>query len=295
MCNVPKMGIGSQPIDGGNYIFSVEDKNEFVKIEPASYNFFHRFMGSNELLNNVERYILWLGEIQPHQLKSLPQCRKRIDAVREYRLNSKRKQTLKAADTPHHFGTEIIANTTSIIFPRVSSERRKYIPIGFVTPDIFCSDAALLIPNVTLYHFGVLSSQMHNAWMRVVCGRLKSDYRYSAGVVYNNFPWSGVTKETLDTPVEQCIDLATREKIEACAQAVLDAREAYTKQAQEANLTCSLADMYDPDNDFLYPKLTDAHKNLDAAVEEAYGVAFNGDEEKIVAHLFSLYEALTKN
>ena len=130
--------------------------------------------------------------------------------------------------------------------------------------------------------------------MRVVCGRLKSDYRYSAGVVYNNFPWPGVTKETLNVPVEECVSAEIRENIETCAQAVLDACDFYVKQAESSGQTCSLADMYDPNNSFLYPKLTQAHSALDKAVEVAYGVNFDGDEEKIVGHLFRLYEGLTK-
>ena len=129
--------------------------------------------------------------------------------------------------------------------------------------------------------------------MRVVCGRFKSDYCYSAGVVYNNFPWPGVTRENIEVPVEQCVRQEIKEQIETCAQEVLDARKEYADQAQAAGQKCSLADMYDPDNDFLYPKLAAAHKSLDKAVEAAYGVDFNGDEEKIVAHLFTLYEELT--
>ena len=182
----------------------------------------------------------------------------------------------------------------SIIVPRVSSERRLYAPMGFINPDVFVSDSALLIPNASLYHFGILQSQTHNAWMRVVCGRLKSDYRYSAGIVYNNFPWPAVTKENLDVPVEECVSEDVRKKIEACAQDVLDARDFYVKQAEDAGQTCSLADMYDPNNSFLYPKLIQAHTDLDKAVEEAYGVDFGGDEEKIVGHLCKLCEGLTE-
>lgn len=156
----------------------------------------------------------------------------------------------------------------SIVVPRHSSERRRFVPLGFIGPEVFCGDANLIIPNAALYHFGVLQSHMHNAWMRTVAGRLKSDYRYSAGVVYNNFVWPDSTDEQ-------------RKHIEACAQAVLDARAAHPD--------ATLADMYDPDNDFLFPDLMKAHAQLDAAVEAAYGVSFHGNEEKIVAHLFKLY------
>lgn len=174
----------------------------------------------------------------------------------------------------------------SVLIPKVSSERRNYIPMGFVGPDTFCSDLVFLIPDATLYHFGILHSQMHNAWMRVVCGRLESRYRYSGGVVYNNFPWPNATPETLDVPVRDLVDEGIAARVEQCAQAVLDARNLYQNS--------TLADMYDPDNDFLFPELIEAHKSLDAAVEAAYGVSFNGNEEKIVAHLFNLYAELTQ-
>ena len=145
----------------------------------------------------------------------------------------------------------------------------------------------------SLYVFGILLSQFHNGWMRVVAGRLGMGYSYANTIVYNNFPWPGVTRENIEVPVEQCVRQEIKEQIETCAQEVLDARKEYTDQAQAAGQKCSLADMYDPDNDFLYPKLTAAHKSLDKVVEAAYGVDFNGDEEKIVAHLFKLYEELT--
>ena len=273
ICDVPAIGIGSQPIDGGNYLFTDEEKKDFVCNEPGSERFFHRWLGSNEFINGKPRWVLWLGEATPADLKALPNCMQRVRNVREFRLSSKRKQTLKAADTPQHFGTEMIAGSTSILIPKVSSERRRYIPLGFIEPDTFCSDLVFLIPDATLYHFGVLHSQFHNAWMRTVCGRLKSDYRYSGGVVYNNYVWPDSTPDQ-------------EERITTCAEAVLNARTLYQGS--------TLADMYDPDNDFLFPKLMSAHKDLDAAVEAAYGVGFNGDEEKIVAHLFKLYAEKTK-
>lgn len=268
ICDVPKIGIGSQPIDGGNYLFSDEEHDEFLRIEPAAEKYFHRWLGSQEFINGKARWVLWLGNVSPSDLKAMPRSRERIERVREFRLSSSRKQTLKAAETPNHFGTEIIADATSILIPKVSSERRRYIPMGFIDPETFCSDLVFLVPNAELYHYGVLQSQFHNAWMRVVCGRLKSDYRYSGGIVYNNFVWPEPTD-------------AQRAEVERCAQAVLDTRKLYEGS--------TLADMYDPDNDFLYPELTKAHKTLDAAVEAAYGVEFGGDEEKIVAHLFKLY------
>ena len=266
ICDVPAMGIGSQPIDGGNFIFKDDERDEFLKREPGAAKFMHPFLGSQEFINGKPRTVLWLGEATDEELLDLPLCRGRVDAVREFRLTSNRAQTRKAADRPAHFGTEIISKSTAIIVPKVSSERREYIPMGFVGPEMFCSDLVFLVPEASIYHYGILQSQFHNAWMRTVCGRLKSDYRYSAGVVYNNFVWPDPTE-------------AQRAEIEARAQAVLDARDAYPGK--------SLADLYDPDK--MPADLLAAHRALDAAVEAAYGVDFQGDEEKIVAHLFKLY------
>lgn len=212
--------------------------------------------------------MLWLGDATPAQLRHLPRFMERVSAVREFRLASKSAPTRKLADRPTRFHVENMPEGTSILVPKVSSERRRYIPMGFIDPETFCSDLVFLIPNATLYHYGILQSQFHNAWMRVVCGRLKSDYRYSGGVVYNNFVWP-------EPGAEQ------RAEVERRAQAVLDARRLYEGS--------TLADMYDPDNEFLYPELVRAHRELDAAVEAAYGVDFGGDEQKIVAHLFGLY------
>ena len=200
-------------------------------------------------------------------------CRERIEKVREYRLGSSSAPTRKLADKPARFHVENMPKGHSIVIPQVTSERRHYVPLGFVGPETLCSNLVILVPDATLYHFGVLHSQFHNAWMRTVAGRLKSDYRYSAGVVYNNFVWPNATSEQ-------------RERIEKCAQAVLDARE------EQSDAT--LADMYDPNNAHFFPDLMKAHANLDAAVEAAYGVDFDGDEEKIVAHLFKLYAQKTK-
>ena len=273
LCDVPAIGIGSQPIDNGNFLFLPTEKDDFIKQEPSAAPFFHQWLGSNEFLNGKQRYALWLGEVSPAQLKQLPKCRERIELVRSFRLSSKRAQTVKAANVPNHFGTEVIQKAASVLIPKVSSERRHYIPMGFIGPETLCSDLVFLIPNATLYHFGVLQSQFHNAWMRTVCGRLKSDYRYSGGVVYNNYVWPNPTDEQRDC-------------IETCAEAVLDARSQYSGS--------TLADMYDPKNDWMFPNLIKAHRDLDRAVEAAYRVDFNGDEEKIVAHLFKLYAEKTK-
>ena len=228
LCDVPRIGIGNKPIDGGLYLFDEEDKKAFLEAEPASSDLFHPWVGSNEFLNGKRRWVLWLGDVAPARLLELPKCRERVHAVREYRRSSGSAPTKKLAETPTRFHVENMPKGNSIVIPKVSSERRRYIPMGFVDPETLCSDLVFLIPDATLYHFGVLQSQMHNAWMRVVCGRLKSDYRYSGGVVYNNFPWPD--------PAE-----GQRAEIEHCAQAVLDARDEYPG--------CTLAEMYDPDMD----------------------------------------------
>lgn len=268
ICDVPKIGIGNKPIDGGFYLFADEEKTDFLNREPGAKSYFHRWIGSREFLHGESRWCLYLGDATFAELKELPRCRERIEAVREYRLASKSVPTRKLADRPAHFHVENMPKGNSIVVPKVSSERRRYIPMGFVGPETLCSDLVFLIPNASLYHFGILQSQFHNAWMRTVAGRLKSDYRYSGGIVYNNFVWPEPTA-------------SQREEVERCAQAVLDARD-----AQEG---ATLADMYDPKNETFFPELMSAHKALDAAVEAAYGVDFGGDEEKIVAHLFNLY------
>ncbi|MGP9723869.1 class I SAM-dependent DNA methyltransferase [Corynebacterium sp. AOP40-9SA-29] len=273
ICDVPKIGIGSQPIDNGNYLFTVEEKDAFLNAEPTAAKYFHRWLGSQEFLQGKERWVLWLGEITPNDLRSMPLSRQRINAVRDFRNKSKRPQTLKAAATPQHFGTEIIADSTSILIPKVSSQRRRYIPLGLVEPETFCSDLVFLIPNATLYHFGILHSQIHNSWMRRVAGRLKSDYRYSGGVVYNNFVWPDLLGSR---------GVAHQKAVEEASQSVLNAR------AQYPNSTIS--EMYDPNNDFLFPALTTAHRTLDAAVESAYNVSYQGNESSIVSFLFSRME-----
>lgn len=268
ICDVPKIGIGNKPIDGGFYLFADEEKTDFLNKEPGAESYFHRWIGSREFLHGESRWCLYLGDAAFAELKELPRCRERIEAVREYRLASKSAPTRKLADRPAHFHVENMPKGNSIVVPKVSSERRRYIPMGFVGPETLCSDLVFLIPNASLYHFGVLQSQFHNAWMRTVAGRLKSDYRYSGGIVYNNFVWPEPT-------------VSQREEVERCAQAVLDARD-----AQEG---ATLADMYDPKNETFFPELMAAHRALDAAVEAAYGVDFGGDEQWIVAHLFNLY------
>ena len=272
LCDVPRITLGSKPTDGGNYIFTPEEKEAFLQKEPEAEKFFHLFYGSKELINGIERWCMYLGGAASVELLKMPHVMERVRAVRDMRLNSSAAPTRKAADTPTRFFFEAIPTSNYIAIPEVSSQRRRYIPMAFLPPSSFSSNTLLIMPDAGVYEFGMMMSRFHNAWMRVVAGRLKSDYRYSGGVVYNNFVWP-------DPAPEQ------RERIEACAQAVLDARAAHPE--------ATLADMYDPDNDFLFPELMAAHRELDAAVEAAYGVDFAGDEEKIVAHLFNLYAERT--
>ena len=264
--DVPEMGIGNKPIDGGNYLFKKDEMDAFLAEEPGAVRFFRKWLGSKEFLHNSPRYCLWLGDATFSELEALPKCRERIKAVREFRLASRSAPTRKLAETPQRFHVENMPEGSSIIVPQVSSCRRKYIPMGFIGSDTLCSDKLRMIPNGTIYHFGILQSQMHNAWMRMVSGRLKNDYQYANSLAYNCFAW----------PVQA---VPERTEIERCAQGVLDARDAHPG--------ATLADLYDPEK--MPADLLAAHKALDAAVEAAYGVDFNGDEEKIVAHLFKLY------
>ena len=284
LCAAPRIGIGNKPIDGGSYLFKPEELEAFLAEEPGAAPFVHPWLGSEEFIKGKRRFALWLGDATPAQLDVLPKCRELISAVREFRLASKSAPTRKLAERPANYHVENMPKGPSILVPKVSSERRRYVPLGFVEPPTLCSDLVFLIPDATLYHFGVLHSQFHNAWMRTVCGRLESRYRYSGGVVYNNFPWPGAAPETLAVSVERLAPLEVRERIESCAQAVLDAR------AVHAGAT--LADLYDPEK--MPSDLLAAHQALDAAVEAAYGVDFGGDEEKIVAHLFELYTQITE-
>ncbi|QDZ42447.1 DNA methyltransferase [Corynebacterium sp. sy039] len=279
LCDVPKIGIGNKPIDGGHYLFTSEEKAEFLAQEPYAEKFFHQWMGARELIQGIERWVLWLGEATPADFKNMPLALERVRAVRDYRLASTSTPTQKIADKPTRFHVENMPNGDSIIIPRVSATRRKYIPMDFVSPHTLCSDSSLLIADATLYHLGILLSSLHNSWIRQICGRLKNDYRYSGGVVYNNFIWP----ET---------DEKTEKKIASLAQKILDARGLYNG--------ATLADMYDPDNDFLYPELMNAHKELDLAVEKAYGLNIPQKldatirEQYIVEHLFKLYDEYDK-
>lgn len=270
LCAVPEIGIGNKPIDGGNYLFSKEEMEEFLKSEPSAKKWFRPWYGSQEFINRQPRYCLWLGDCPPDELRKMPRCLEQVEAVRQFRLASKSAGTVKLAATPTRFHVENMPSSAYLLIPRVSSERRRYIPIGFMPPDALTSDSAHIIPNAALYHFGVLTSNVHMAWMRAVCGRLEMRYRYSKEIVYNNFPWPALTP-------------AQRAKIEQTAQAVLDARALYPE--------ASLADLYDERS--MPPKLRTAHQNNDRAVMQAYGFPIGQtSESQCVAQLMRMYQKL---
>ena len=275
LCDVPEIGIGNQPIDGGNYLFTEEEKEEFIRKNPQSAKWFRPWMGSDEFINGYRRYCLWLGDCSPAELKQMPEAVKRIEAVRQMRLASKRASTRKIADTPHRFLVHNMPESNYIIIPEVSSEKRRYIPIGFMTPDVLSSNLVKIIPNATLYHFGILTSNVHMAWVRAVCGRLKSDYRYSKDIVYNNFVWPDATDEQ-------------KAEIEKLAQGVLDARAQYPES--------TLADMYGETTMLFHTALLNAHRELDRAAMKLYGFSVKDtDEAACVAALMERYQSLTEN
>ncbi len=272
LCSVPEIGIGNKPIDGGYYLFSTEEKEEFLKLEPKAEGIFRKWLGSQEFINGEERWCLWLGNMDPSELRSMPEVMKRIEAVKNFRLGRKSIPTIKLAETPTRFHVENMPNNNYLIIPKVSSERRSYIPIGFVGPEIICSDLVMIFPNASIFHFGVLSSKMHMAWVRYVGGRLKGDYRYSKDIVYNNFPWP------------ENIAISKKKNIENCAQAVLDTRKKF--------VTSTLADLYDPLS--MPSELLKAHQHLDKAVETAYRMRSFESESEMVAFLFSECQRLDK-
>jgi len=274
LCNSPAIGIGNKPIDGGHYLFSDDEKQQFLALEPQAAPYFRRWLGADEFLNGYHRWCLWLGECPPNELKKMPLALKRVEAVQQVRLASKSVPTRKLGQTPTRFHVENMPASDYLIIPKVSSERRLYIPIGFESPSTLVSDLVFLTTEASLFHFGVLSSLMHNAWMRLVAGRLESRYRYSAGIVYNNFPWPELSE--VDDPKRST---KLRGAIETAAEAVLAARAQFPE--------ATLADLYDPLS--MPPALLKAHQALDKAVDAAYGkTRFNSEAER-VAFLFDLY------
>ncbi len=268
LCNVPEMTNGSKPVENGNLFLTTAERDDFIKSNPALAPFVRPAIGSEEFINNKPRYCLWLKDASPAILRSSSQLMARIKAVRDFRLASAKDYTRRSAATPHLFQQIRKPTESFIVMPRVSSEGREYVPIGFLPPEIVPLDAVQYVPSATLYHFGVLTSSVHMAWMRAVAGRLKSDYRYSANIVYNNFPWPNL-----------CGSASLREKIAKTAQTILDTRAKYPD--------ASLADLYDPLT--MPPDLRAAHEANDRAVLAAYGLKPDTPEPEIVAHLFWLY------
>lgn len=267
----PQITKGSIPVDDGNFFISDEELPKFLAKEPMAKEYIKRFLGAREFLHNEKRWCLWLVNASPAMLQKMPSVYERIQRVKEFRLNSTKAATRKYADYPTRFMEIRQPDSDYLIVPSHSSENRRYIPIGYEAKDIICGNANLMIPNANIYHFGILISNVHNAWVRVVCGRIKSDYRYSANIVYNNFPWCNPTDEQ-------------KAKIEQTAQAILDARAKYPD--------CSLADLYDELT--MPPELRKAHQENDKAVMHAYGFDWRHmTESECVAELMKMYQKLT--
>jgi hypothetical protein len=280
ICDVPGMRFGSMPRDGGNLLFSQAEYEEFVSSEPEAMPLLRPYVGSDEFLNGDWRWCLWLLNVPPSTLRSLPQTLEHIERTKQFRLASKAAATRKFAASPSTFCQIAQPTTSYLLVPGVSSEKRVFIPIGFMSPDVIANNLVFVVPEATPFHFGIVSSTMHMAWVRYTCGRLKSDFRYSKDIVYNNFPWP------------ELADNKHRAAIETAAQGVLDARAQFPDS--------TLADLYDPLT--MPPALAKAHQALDRAVDAAYAAAekaagrkppkLSSDAER-VAFLFERYQALT--
>ena len=271
ICEVPEIVAGNKAVDGGNLILSEDDKIELISKEPKAEKYIRLFIGAKEFINNNKRWCLWLVDAEPKEIRSMPYVMERVEKVKAMRENSVDAGARKLAATPTQF-RDTRNPDIFLLVPSVSSERRKYIPIGFLTKDVIASNLCLTVPDAKLYHFGVLTSLMHMAWVKTVCGRLKSDYRYSNKIVYNNYPWP---KKPTDKQIAA---------VEAAAQGVLDARAKFPDS--------SLADLYDPLT--MPPELVKAHQRLDKAVDKCYrGAAFNSETERL-EYLFGLYNEYTE-
>ena len=270
LCAVPEMRSGGKPVEGGFLIFTDEEKKDFLRQEPAAAAYFRPFMGSDDYINAHPRWCLWLLNVSPKELRQMPKVMERVESVRSFRLASVKAATRVMADQPARFMEIKQPSSDYIMMPATSSEKREYIPMGFLSKDVIASNAASFVPDAKLYHLGILTSSVHMAWMRVVCGRLKSDYRYSVNIVYNNFPWPQLSEAQIA-------------RISQTAQAILDARALYPGS--------SLADLYD---ELAMPiELRKTHRANDAAVLEAYGFPKDATESDIVARLFKMYQGLT--
>jgi len=269
LCNVSEMVFGSMPNDGGYLLLDEVEKDDLIRSNVEAKKIIRNFLGADEFVKNIPRYCIWLKDISPSQYRHIKEIQDRIQNVKKHRENSKREATRKLAAFPTLFGEIRHPDTNYLLIPEVSTSKRKYIPIGFINKDTIASNLCLLIPNATLYEFGIVASLMHMAWTKYICGRLGNGYRYSASIVYNNFPWPHSSDKQIV-------------KIEQEAQEVLDTRSKFPND--------SLADLYDPIA--MPPALSKAHQKLDKAVEMAYGRSFDDDSQR-VAYLFELYQKLS--
>ena len=269
--NVPPMFYGSKPTDGGHLLMSDSEKKELVLSEPNAREFIRPFLGAEEYLHGTKRWCLWLKDIHPDQLRNLPQVHKRVQAVKQFRLTSRKDATVEQAQFPMLFGEIRQPQDDYILVPGHTSERREYIPFGFLSAKVICGNANFCIPHGDLNIFGLISSKMHMAWVNYVCGRIKSDYRYTNQIVYNNFPWPSDSTDKQKATIEQA------------AQGILDARTAHPDSC--------LADLYDPIA--MPPDLRKAHQTLDKAVDAAYGKKTFASDAERVAYLFELYHKYT--
>lgn len=271
ICNVPEIIYGSFALDDGNYTLSELDRNEIILANKNSEKLIKPFIGGRELLHSEKRFCLWLADAEPSEILNNSLIKERVELVRKWRSNSERGNTKKLAETPTLFAEVRQPKTNYLAFPTLSSENRKYIPIAFLSPEIIASNQLYILPNVKLFHFGILTSTMHMTWIKSVCGRLESRYRYSASIVYNNYPWP-------ENPSEKHI-----KTIEEKAQQVLDVRASFPSS--------SLADLYNPLT--MPPALVKAHNELDKAVDAAYSKHAFTSEAKRMEFLFELYEKYT--
>jgi hypothetical protein len=280
VCKVSPMSNGGKATDGGNLLLSDEEKDALIAVEPKAEKWIRPFLIGDEFINKIGRWCLWLVNIPPAELRAMPHVLKRVEGVRAMREASTKPATVALASTPTLFG-EIRQPKSKryLAIPKVSSERRQFIPIGYLDNEVICGDKIFFVDDASLFTFGVLTSTMHNAWMRQTCGRLESRYSYSNTIVYNNYPWPGFAGEPLSDK--------HRNAIEQAAKGVLDAR------AQFAD--ASLADLYDPLT--MPPALLKAHQKLDAAVDAAYqpsgGKKTYASDAERVAFLFELYQRIT--
>ena len=268
LCSIPPMIYGNKPADGGNLIVEADQYEDFIRREPRAEKFIRPFIGSEEFINGKERYCLWLVDATEDDLR-LPLIAERIERCRRSRLSSKKAATQKSSATPHLFAEIRQPSTDYVLVPLVSGERRQYVPMGFLTPDVIVSNAASVIPNAELFHFAILESSVHMAWMRIVAGRLGTSYRYSGTLVYNNFPW-------LRPTLTEQFRLSTQAKL------ILDIRDEYADEF-------TLAEMYNPES--MPADLRAAHEENNRLVQALYG--FEGwTEPEMITELLLMYEEL---